>query len=33
MAKMLLKELGMLGLVLGLTLEAPAFAQDSWSEA
>nr|WP_298377436.1 hypothetical protein [uncultured Halomonas sp.] len=33
MAKILLKELGMLGIVLGLTMEAPAFAEDEQSEA
>nr|WP_298410687.1 hypothetical protein [uncultured Halomonas sp.] len=33
MAKIRLKELGMLGIVLGLTMEAPAFAGDSQNEA
>lgn len=33
MAKILLKELGMLGIALGLTMEAPAFAEDSQSDA
>ncbi|MGC3871676.1 hypothetical protein ACPF7Z_00180 [Halomonas sp. GXIMD04776] len=33
MPKTLLKDLGVLGIVLGLTLEAPAFAQDPQGDA
>ncbi|WP_227367676.1 hypothetical protein [Halomonas sp. M20] len=33
MAKIRLKELGILGIALGLTMEAPAFAEDAQSDA